>query len=52
MAIAKRGVRTILSRAGILAGAVHMQPRVHLDMPDARCFVASERSGMLEFKER
>ena len=49
VAIAKRGLRNVLHHAGILPGAVEMQPSVQLDMPDARCFVTSEHAGILEF---
>jgi N-alpha-acetyl-L-2,4-diaminobutyrate deacetylase len=49
VAVAKRGLRNVLHHAGILPGAVAMQPSVQLDMPDARCFVTSEHSGILEF---
>ncbi|WP_285424723.1 N(2)-acetyl-L-2,4-diaminobutanoate deacetylase DoeB [Pseudomonas sp. efr-133-TYG-103a] len=46
--IAERGVRNLLLRAGILEGEVQLQPTVMLDMPDERCFVASEHDGLLE----
>ncbi len=49
VAVAKCGLRNLLSHAGILPGAVEPRPSVQLDMPDARCFVTSEHSGMLEF---
>ncbi len=49
VAVAKRGLRNVLHHAGILPGEVAMQPSVQLDMPDARCFVTSEHSGVLEF---
>ena len=47
--IARRGLRNLLHHAGILPGRVEQQPSIQLDMPDARCFVSSEHSGMLEF---
>jgi N-alpha-acetyl-L-2,4-diaminobutyrate deacetylase len=48
VAIAERGVRNLLIHAGILAGEIEPQPTVMLDMPDDRCFVASEHEGLLE----
>ena len=47
--VAKRGLRNVLRHVGILPDAVEMQPSVQLDMPDERCFVTSEHSGILEF---
>lgn len=47
-AIAKRGVRNLLVHAGILAGDVERGPTVELDMPDRRCFVTSETTGLIE----
>ncbi len=47
--VAKRGLRNVLHHAGILPGKVDMRPSRQLDMPDERCFVTSEHSGMLEF---
>ena len=49
VAVAKRGLRNVLQHAGILPGKVDMRPSRQLDMPDERCFVTSEHSGMLEF---
>ena len=49
VAIAKRGLRNLLQHIGILPGELDMRPSAQLDMPDARCFVTSEHSGMLEF---
>ncbi|MPZ12567.1 MAG: N-alpha-acetyl diaminobutyric acid deacetylase DoeB, partial [Kiloniellaceae bacterium] len=46
--VAKRGLRNVLRHVGILPDAVEMQPSVQLDMPDERCFVTSEHSGILE----
>ena len=48
-AIAKRGVANFLKHAGILAGAPEVGPTVRLEMPDARCFVASETTGLVEY---
>jgi N-alpha-acetyl-L-2,4-diaminobutyrate deacetylase len=47
-AIAKRGVRNLLAHAGILAGDAERGPTVKLDMPDGRCFVTSETTGLIE----
>ncbi len=49
VAIAKRGLRNVLRHVGILSGEVELQASTQLDMPDERCFVTSEHSGMLEF---
>ncbi|EJL01695.1 ectoine utilization protein EutE [Pseudomonas fluorescens Q2-87] len=48
VAIAERGVRNLLIHAGILRGAIDLQPSLVLDMPDASCFIASEHDGLLE----
>ncbi|KJE36836.1 deacylase [Thalassospira sp. HJ] len=50
VAIADRGVRNILIHAGILKGEIEPSPTgtTMLDMPDDRCFVASEASGLFE----
>ncbi len=49
VAVARRGLRNILRHVGILPGEVTMESSAQLDMPDERCFVTSEHSGMLEF---
>ncbi len=49
-AIAARGVRNFLAHAGILAGTPERAPSVRLDTTDARCFVTSESSGLLEMR--
>ena len=48
VAIAKRGLRNVLKHAGILDGALDRRETTGLDMPDGRCFVTSETSGLLE----
>jgi N-alpha-acetyl-L-2,4-diaminobutyrate deacetylase len=47
--IAKRGVRNVLIRAGILKGAVETQATAWLDMPDGDCFSFAEDGGLIEF---
>ncbi len=49
VAVARRGLRNVLRHVGILPGEVTMESSAQLDMPDERCFVTSEHSGMLEF---
>jgi N-alpha-acetyl-L-2,4-diaminobutyrate deacetylase len=46
--IAKRGVRNVLVKAGMLKGEVEAQATVWLDMPDGNCFSFAEDSGLLE----
>ncbi|MFW3614194.1 N(2)-acetyl-L-2,4-diaminobutanoate deacetylase DoeB [Billgrantia antri] len=50
LAITERGVRNFLIHFGLIEGEVAMpdEPQVFLDMPDARCYVQSEHSGLLE----
>ncbi|RUR33767.1 N(2)-acetyl-L-2,4-diaminobutanoate deacetylase DoeB [Vreelandella nanhaiensis] len=50
MAITERGVRNFLIHYGLVAGEVEMPEdgQVYLDMPDARCYVQSQHSGVLE----
>ena len=48
VAIARKGVRNLLIHAGILDATPQTCASIMLDMPDQRCFVASERAGMLE----
>jgi N-alpha-acetyl-L-2,4-diaminobutyrate deacetylase len=47
-AIAKRGVRNVLTHAGILEGQVDRRPSIMLDMPSADCFTFSEHDGLFE----
>jgi N-alpha-acetyl-L-2,4-diaminobutyrate deacetylase len=47
--IVKRGVTNLLRHAGILAGDPDIrEPSIKVDMPDGRCYVGSESSGLLE----
>jgi N2-acetyl-L-2,4-diaminobutanoate deacetylase len=48
--IARRGVRNLLSHAGILDEAVERRPSVDLDMPSSDCYVSSESTGLLEMR--
>ena len=49
VAIAKRGVRNLLTHAGVLKGAPERGPSTFLDMPDGGCYIASRGSGLIEF---
>jgi N2-acetyl-L-2,4-diaminobutanoate deacetylase len=46
--IARRGVMNVLRHAGIVAGAVEMQPTRWLDMPSGDCFCFAEDDGLIE----
>lgn len=46
--IARRGVVNVLRHAGIVAGAVELQPTRWLDMPSGDCFSFAEDDGMIE----
>jgi len=46
--IAKRGVRNLLTHAGVLEGEIKRQPSQMLDMPDGDCFSFSENDGLIE----
>lgn len=46
--IAKRGLRNVLVKAGILKGEVEGRPTMWLDMPDGNCFSFAEDGGLLE----
>jgi len=48
ISIAKKGVANLLKHAGVMAGELEQSETVNLDMPDGRCFVSSETSGLLE----
>lgn len=48
VAVADAGLRNLLRHAGILAGEVEKRTTQKLDMPDDKCFVFSESSGLLE----
>ncbi len=47
--IAKRGVANVLKHAGIVGGELEVSPSLRLEMPDQRCFVASEATGLVEY---
>lgn len=46
--VAKRGVRNLLTHAGVLKGGTEKQPSQMLDMPDGDCFTFSENDGLVE----
>jgi len=46
--IAKRGVSNLLVHSGLVKGEVETSPTQKLEMPDGRCFVISEHSGLFE----
>ncbi len=46
--IAKRGLRNVLIKAGILKGNIERQATEWLDMPDGNCFSFAEDGGLLE----
>ncbi len=48
VAIAKKGIRNILRHAGITKGEMEVDETLSLDMPDERCYVVSETSGLVE----
>lgn len=48
VSIAKRGVNNVLKHAGIVSGEPERGQSIRLDMPDARCYVSSEASGLVE----
>ncbi len=49
VAVAKRGVRNLLIHAGILAGDPEPATTQRLDMPDGRCYLTGESTGLIEF---
>ena len=49
VSIARRGVRNFLIHAGVLRGEVSLEPTVNIDMPDGRCFIASQSIGLVDF---
>ena len=46
--IAKKGIRNILRHAGITKGELEVGETLNLDMPDQRCYIFSETSGLVE----
>jgi N2-acetyl-L-2,4-diaminobutanoate deacetylase len=49
VAIAKKGVLNILKHAGVLTGDLDMTPTIDIEMPDERCYVNCETSGLAEY---
>ena len=47
--IARRGVGNFLKHAGILDGEIEGQGSIALEMPDDRCLMCSETSGLIEY---
>ncbi|USG62437.1 N(2)-acetyl-L-2,4-diaminobutanoate deacetylase DoeB [Sneathiella marina] len=47
-AIAKKGLRNVLTHFGILKGEMQIEPTVNLSMPDKDCFIFSEGDGLYE----
>lgn len=52
VAIARRGLGSVLRHAGILEGAVESRQTVWLDMPSDDCFLFSEEQGLIESCKR
>jgi N-alpha-acetyl-L-2,4-diaminobutyrate deacetylase len=46
--IAKKGIRNILRHAGITKGELEVDKTLNLDMPDRRCYIFSETTGLVE----
>ena len=46
--IAKKGIQNILRHAGITKGELEVDETQNLDMPDQRCYVFSETTGLVE----
>jgi len=46
--IAKKGIRNILRHAGITKGEMEIDETMNLDMPDERCYIFSETTGLVE----
>lgn len=49
--IARKGVRNLLIHAGILHGAPHIEPTVHLSQPDDDCFHFAPCGGLIAFDQ-
>ena len=49
VSIARKGIRNLLIHADILSGTPVVEATIQLDMPDDRCFVFSQVSGMVEY---
>jgi N-alpha-acetyl-L-2,4-diaminobutyrate deacetylase len=46
--IAKKGIRNILRHTGITKGELEVGETLNLDMPDQRCYIFSQTSGLVE----
>ena len=46
--IAKKGIRNLLRHTGICKGDLEVSKTINLDMPDQRCYIFSETSGLVE----
>jgi len=46
--IAKKGIRNILRHAGITKGELEVGETLNLDMPDQRCYIFTETTGLVE----
>jgi len=46
--IAKKGIRNLLRHTGICEGDLEVSETLNLDMPDQRCYIFSETTGLLE----
>ncbi|OUR79115.1 N-alpha-acetyl diaminobutyric acid deacetylase DoeB [Alphaproteobacteria bacterium 46_93_T64] len=46
--IAKKGIRNLLLHAGVMEGTPEIGETTNLDMPDHRCFISSESTGLME----
>ena len=46
--IAKKGIRNLLRHTGICEGDLEISEPFNLDMPDQRCYIFSETTGLLE----
>lgn len=46
--IARKGISNLLKHAGVIQGEIEQSETLNLDMPDHRCFVSTETSGLLD----
>ena len=46
--IAKKGIRNLLRHTGICQGDLEISETLNLDMPDHRCYIFSETTGLVE----
>jgi N2-acetyl-L-2,4-diaminobutanoate deacetylase len=49
IAVARRGIRNLLTHAGIMRGTIERQHSTSLDMPDSACYVTCMQGGLVEF---